>query len=272
MSLYYRSIFVVALILLVSNGFAQKRDRDTPKNISQSQFDKLVDTSIVLLQNKKLSDISDSGHINLMMCLNTIFMAHDTDFNKLYKGGRYEQLEKVVNEKEYTRNITKVYPEWHANRGMGFYFPKLQMELYGTPFLYACFSVEDDFKPRKEAMDQFNKSKPVIEEKNNAIVDNPTPICGDINGDGKEDCIISYVLISKDGGNAIIGHESVIYVHTGSTMKMTINFPFFKFCYTLQHIKKQVIYAKEYECKPPYNTRVRERKFKYVLGKVKLIS
>lgn len=148
MNLYCRSIFLVAMILFISmqNGFAQKRDRDTPKEISRSQFDKLVDTSIVLLQNKKLSDISDSGHINLMMCLNTIFMAHDTAFNKLYTGGRYERLKKVVAEKEYLRDITKVYSKWHPNRGMGFYFPKLDMELYGTPRLYACFSVKEDLK------------------------------------------------------------------------------------------------------------------------------
>lgn len=138
------------------------------------------------------------------------------------------------------------------------------------------FAVSNGFAQKRdrdtESLALFNKYKPVIEEKNNAIVDNPTPIYGDINGDGKEDCIISYVLISKDGGNAIIGHEAAIYMNTGTAMKMTGNFPSFKFCYNLEYIKNQVIYAKEYECKPPYNTRVRERKFRYALGKVKLIN
>ena len=139
-------------------------------------------------------------------------------------------------------------------------------------FTQKRFSVEDDFMPRQAAMVLFNKYKPVIENKNNAIVDNPTPVSGDINGDGKEDCIISYVMTSKDGGNAIIGREAVIYLNMGKAMKVTGRFPVFKFCYNLEHIKEQVIYAKEYECQPPYNTQVRERKFRYAFGKIKLVN
>ncbi|SFD24031.1 hypothetical protein SAMN05518672_1011206 [Chitinophaga sp. CF118] len=41
----------------------------------------------------------------------------------------------------YTKDIITVYKEWIPNRGMGFYFPKLQMELYGTPMLYAIYNV-----------------------------------------------------------------------------------------------------------------------------------
>lgn len=124
----------------------------------------------------------------------------------------------------------------------------------------------------KEVLELFSKHKAVIESKNNAIADNPTPVYGDINGDGKEDCIISYVMISKNGGNAIIGHEAAIYVNTGKAMEMTGTFPSFNFCYTLHYIKKQVIYAKEYECQPPYNAVSRERKFRYTRGEIKHIN
>jgi hypothetical protein len=82
-------------------------------------------------------------------------------------------------------------------------------------------SVEDDFIPQQEAMVLFNKYKPVIENKNNAIVDNPTPVSGDINGDGKDDCIISYVLIAKDGGNAIINGKVVVYLLTDDNRHIT---------------------------------------------------
>ena len=138
------------------------------------------------------------------------------------------------------------------------------------------FAVANGFAQKRdrdtEVMALFNKYKQVIEEKNNAIVDNPTPVYGDINGDGKEDCIISYIMTSKGGGNAIIGHDVVIYINTDTAIKMTGNFPSFKFCYNLEYIKDQVIYAKEYECKPPYNSVSRERKFRYVNGKIKLIN
>ena len=124
----------------------------------------------------------------------------------------------------------------------------------------------------KESLMLFNNYKEIIEKKNNAIVDNPTSILGDINGDGQEDCIISYVMTSKAGGNAIVGHDAAIYVNTGTSMKMTGSFPSFNFCYTLHHIKNQVIYAIEYECQPPYNTVSQERKFSYEKGEIKLIN
>lgn len=275
MALYCRSIFLVALLFSVFMGVGQKRsavNRDKPQKIVRSKFDNLVDTSIVLLKNKKLSEISDSDHINIMMCLNTMFMAQDHYSGKpLYKGGRYDRLVDIIRKKDYTGGISKLY-QYSYNRGMGYYFPKLDMELYGTPHLYAFFSVEEDFIPRRNAVELFNKYKLVIEWKKEVIVDNPTPIFGDINGDGKEDCIISYVMLSKNGGNAIVGKDAVIYLNTGKAMKMTGSFPSFNFCYTLHHIKNQVIYATEYECQPPYNTIVRERKFRYVEGEITLIN
>jgi hypothetical protein len=134
-----------------------------------------------------------------------------------------------------------------------------------TPF-------QQKFSPRKEALALFNKYQPVIERKNNAIVDTPNAIVGDINGDGKEDCIVSFVMTSRDGGNAIIGHESIIYLNMGTGMKVAGAFPAYKFCYRIGHIKDQVIYAKEYECKPPYNTVLGEKKFNYTKGEIKIID
>jgi len=89
-------------------------------------------------------------------------------------------------------------------------------------------------------------------------------------GDGDSDAH-SFVMTSKNGGNAIIGHESAIYLNTGMNMKVVGGFPDCKFCYTLDHIHNQVIFGKEYECMPPYNHVLRERKFAYVGGKVKVI-
>lgn len=127
-----------------ANCYGQKPpafNRDSIKEISKVQFDKLVDSSIFYMQTRALSEIPDSVHINIMMCLNTVFMSLDTTFRSKFMGGRYERLEKVAEERKYTENIIKVYTEWVPNRGMGFYFPELQMELYGTPFLYAWFQV-----------------------------------------------------------------------------------------------------------------------------------
>lgn len=127
------------------------------------------------------------------------------------------------------------------------------------------------FSVKEEALKLFNKYKPVIEKKNNAVVENPRIISGDINGDGKEDCIVSFVMTSRNSGNAIVGHESAIYLNSGIRMKVVGAFPAFNFCYTLDHIQDQVIFGKEYECKPPYSNVLRERKFTYVDGKIQVI-
>jgi hypothetical protein len=108
-------------------------NRDSSIKITQADFDQQIDDCIALLQTKPLQDISAEQHIQIMMCLNTIFMRD-------FKGGHYNQL-KLLGDETYVPGITKVYKEWIPNRGMGFYFPTLQMELYGTPMLYAIYEV-----------------------------------------------------------------------------------------------------------------------------------
>ena len=110
-------------------------NRDSSIHISLLAFDIQIDKCINLLKEKKLKEISDDEHIEIMMCLNTIFMRD-------FKGGHYEQLIQISEEKKYTTDIIKVYPKWIPNRGMGFYFPDLNMELYGTPMLYAIYDVQ----------------------------------------------------------------------------------------------------------------------------------
>ena len=128
---------------------------------------------------------------------------------------------------------------------------------------------QQHFSPKEEALKLFNKYKPVTEKKNDAVVDNAVAITGDINGDGKADCIVSFIMYSQDGGNAHIGSGSAIYLNTGVRMKVVGAFPEFNFCYYLDHIHDQVIFGKEYECASPYNNIIRDRKFKYVNGKIK---
>ena len=128
------------------------------------------------------------------------------------------------------------------------------------------------FSPAKESLKLFNRYVPAIEKNNNALVDNPTAITGDINGDQKEDCIVFFVLTSKEGGNLIMDRQSAIYLNTGAGMKVVVAFPPLDFCYRIDHIKDQVIYAKEYKCMPPYNEVTGERKFIYKDGEIRQLQ
>jgi hypothetical protein len=143
-----KKFILISLCLLTINlnVFAQSNEkknyRDLSQTISLSEFNRRVERGIELLKTKSLSEISDTDHINIMMCLNTIIMTHKNDsLEPLFNSGRYTELEKIVIEKGYEEGIIKVYPNPTFNRGMGYYFPKLKMELYGTPMPYAVFKV-----------------------------------------------------------------------------------------------------------------------------------
>jgi hypothetical protein len=120
-----------------------KFDVDSQKVITKQAFDRLVDSCIALLQSRPLPEISDQGHINIIMCLNTFMMSWDSTLQNRFTGGRYEELKALAERKKYLVEITSVYPEYTVNRGMGFYFFKLNMELYGTPHMYAYFNVKE---------------------------------------------------------------------------------------------------------------------------------
>jgi hypothetical protein len=141
-------LFLIAACFLLFNhkSFGQNVDkdfnRDSSKTIKLIEFNHRVDRATELLRTKELSAISDSDHINIMMCLNTIFMIHKKySIEQVFIGGRYRELETVERKVNYGKDIVKVYPNWIPNRGMGYYFPKLKMELYGTPYRYAIFNV-----------------------------------------------------------------------------------------------------------------------------------
>jgi hypothetical protein len=146
-------ISIIFLISFANKSMAQKTTvpskrqtafhRDSSRSITKKEFDNMVDTCILLLNNNELKAIPDSGHIRIMLCLNTIFMAHTPQFGRRFIGGRYEVLDALCTTKKYTTDIIKVYPKWIPNRGMGFYFPDLNMELYGTPSLYAWLQVKE---------------------------------------------------------------------------------------------------------------------------------
>ncbi|MEO8404916.1 MAG: hypothetical protein ABI480_09980 [Chitinophagaceae bacterium] len=111
-------------------------NRDSSSVISRSDFNNLIKNCIALLQTKQLKNITDEEHIQIMICLNTIFMRQMNE-------DLYQHFEKITREKNYSRDIINVYPQWFPNLGMGFYFPKLKMELYGTPSPNSLYNVTD---------------------------------------------------------------------------------------------------------------------------------
>ena len=138
-------IFAIFLITLSGNTFGQNSNQvhpDTPKKITLAEFQSRVDRATMLIKTKKLNAISDTDHINIIMCINTI---HDVNLSFLepkLTAKRYKKFEAALTKVDYSKNIIKVYPIFSWNTGLGYYFPKLNIELDGIPAEYSMFAIE----------------------------------------------------------------------------------------------------------------------------------
>ncbi|QKJ31759.1 hypothetical protein HQ865_18965 [Mucilaginibacter mali] len=122
--------------------------------------------------------------------------------------------------------------------------------------------------PADEALKLFKPTIPAIEKQTKGIVQEPNVFIGDINGDKKPDCIVSYVVTPKEGGNAIMQHTSVIYLNTGNGMRNAGSFPDLKFCYGISAIKDGLIMIDKIKCAPPYMEVTGRGKLAYRDGKI----
>jgi hypothetical protein len=123
--------------MLQSN--AQLDSTCTAITLTRTKFDYYVDSCIILLETKKLSEISDSGHIYIMLCDNTIFYTRILGLQR-FAGGRYDKFENAISNALYARNITSLYPDWKST-GSGIYFPRLQIAYGGLMLRHSVFKV-----------------------------------------------------------------------------------------------------------------------------------
>jgi len=116
---------------------------DRPVIIKMSHFDSIINKSISLLSTKDLAQISDSDHVSIIKVINTIGFQNNNALKQKFSSGIYDKFLKLIDQKDYRKNIIKVYPDWVPNRGMGFYFKKLNIELDGTPHYFSKFELKE---------------------------------------------------------------------------------------------------------------------------------
>ncbi len=115
----------------------KKPNMDSLIIVTKQQFDTIVQHCTSLLTTRRNIEIKDADHIKIIRLINTINMSQDTSF----KSGIYADFMKQVKDKDYEKEISTYY-DWIPNRGMGFYFQKLQVELGGTPHLYSKYRIK----------------------------------------------------------------------------------------------------------------------------------
>lgn len=116
---------------------------------------------------------------------------------------------------------------------------------------------------RAQSLKMFNAYKPTIEAKNNAVVDEPKVLTGDVNRDGRTDAVVFFVMTPKGGGNAIVGREAAVYLGTPKGLKVAGDFPDVEECWAPDAIRGGVVYGTSYECAPPYMAAVGKVSFKW---------
>ncbi len=114
-----------------------------------------------------------------------------------------------------------------------------------------------------EALRLFNQYKPTIEASNDARVDDPQVLTGDLNADGVADAIVFFAMTPADGGNAIVGRDAAVYLRGPSGLKVVGSFPAVDACWAPDAIRGSVVYATLYECAPPYSSKIGSMRFRW---------
>jgi hypothetical protein len=115
----------------------KKPNMDSMVVVSSTEFDSIVKACIHTLSGDESFYIDKHIQVDMIRCINTIRMSRDESF----KTGIYKKFIQLVEKKEYEKTVSFYY-NWIPNKGMGFYFHLLQVELDGTPQPFSMFTIQ----------------------------------------------------------------------------------------------------------------------------------
>ena len=115
---------------------------DSTITITKKQLDSITLKCTNLFYNTDVNKFTSSEHTLILRLLNSGLMVplKDTTF---FQTREYSQFLKLVDSSKYINKLLKLYPDNLISRGMGYYFPELKVEYYGTPHLRSYFYVEN---------------------------------------------------------------------------------------------------------------------------------
>ena len=110
--------------------------------ITKTQLDSITLRCTTLLSEKDLNLLTERDHTDILRLANSGLMVPLRD-TSIFQTQEYSKFLKLLDMTQYIKTLKKLYPDWVYSRGMGYYFPKLQLEYYGTPHLRSFFLVEN---------------------------------------------------------------------------------------------------------------------------------
>ena len=68
---------------------------------------------------------------------------HYSQDTMLFNLPNYREFGSLVDNTGYEKKLLDLFPDWLHSRGMGYYIPELQVEIYGTPHLRSYFLIKE---------------------------------------------------------------------------------------------------------------------------------
>ena len=113
--------------------------RDPMVPVDSVRFHALAEHLCVKFMEDPSDQWSYKDHINLLRCTTTIVFESRPEERSARDP--YQRFDSVIDANNYIRWIADPYPRWTPNRGIGLYFPDVDIELNGTPPLRGRFNV-----------------------------------------------------------------------------------------------------------------------------------
>jgi CRISPR/Cas system-associated protein endoribonuclease Cas2 len=143
------------LIYLSAISFGQLRNKrsfarvpdpsinwDSTLIITKKQFDSITLKCTNLFYGTDFYKFTNNEHSLILRLLNSGLMVPLKD-TSLLKTKEYSQFLNLVDSTKYINKLLKKYPDYLISRGMGYYFPELRVEYYGTPHLRSYYYIEN---------------------------------------------------------------------------------------------------------------------------------
>jgi hypothetical protein len=142
-------LFLATAACTAQNADSAFKSKEYGITMSPDSFDRLVDSCTAWLLTKNFARLPDSANIYIIMCNNTVFYTRrkDRHFTQRFEGGRYELFWSAfyADTATYLRALARSY-HWKVTSGLGYYFPKLDIECGGMLHRHSMIKVMDPLK------------------------------------------------------------------------------------------------------------------------------
>jgi hypothetical protein len=139
-----KTILITLIAVFVSPAFYGQTNNiainlDSACSITQKQFENITVKYTRLLKTKKLSQISDNDHTEIIRLYNTTLKASEKSLENIL----FAYFINAFYTANYETEIIKLYPDYTDSFGKGHYFTKLKIELGGLLHKRSFYTIKN---------------------------------------------------------------------------------------------------------------------------------